>query len=136
AGPRSHSPPPMLAPARRMPGPISERHSRSPKRGGGGRSPSVQGAKPRAAAAGAAETSEPTPLLDEAEGLVLVGHEVGASMPGNHDRAAAVSHPRRAPPLPALEPAVQEAAGEGIARAEDVLHLHREGRNADRLRAR
>ena len=45
AGPKSHSPEPMLVPARTIPGPISPTQSFQPGRGGSGRSPICQGGR-------------------------------------------------------------------------------------------
>ena len=42
AGPKSHSPEPMLVPARTTPGPIRPTQSRQPPAGGAGRLPIVQ----------------------------------------------------------------------------------------------
>src|SRR5262245_792008 len=44
AGPKSHSPAPTAEPATKIPGPISSGLCRQPNRGGGGKSPTCQGA--------------------------------------------------------------------------------------------
>ena len=47
-------------------------------------------------------------------------HEIGAAMLGHHDRAAGIAEPCRSVPTPAFDQPVDEAATEGIARAQDI----------------
>src|SRR6516164_2721325 len=71
AGPNSHSPEPMLVPARTTPGPIRPTQSRQPALGGAGRLPIVQAGRYRAASARRSKIS--AARLGEADIQVLQG---------------------------------------------------------------
>src|SRR5215208_4286413 len=78
AGPNSHSPDPMLVPARTIPGPIRPTQIRHPPAGGGGRWPTSHGGRAPASTFGAGASA------DSGEG-VLMRVRVGGSWMGRAD---------------------------------------------------
>src|SRR5262245_36735858 len=66
--------------------------------------------------------------FDKIERLLLIRHKVGAAVTRHDNRAAGIAHARRAPPIPALEVAIDKAARKGVTRAQRVVDFDRERR--------